>query len=162
MWLDHSNEIPHPYGRAFREDIDAFVRRLHIWATSVQRLQIQAYTLTRKRRTRVDQDRPYWIAQGRRETLMRALHTLKAMLHFPYNTCLFYFSVKEYISILEKWSTDAEEGSRRQRQHIELWKAEGEAQELPKITHALSTIVQAYIPDVVGTVSLDGKSLVNE
>jgi hypothetical protein len=74
--------------------------------------------------------------------------------------------LQEYLACLDKSGIDVEEerhaAEPRNGLPIEQWKAEGEAQELPRITRVLSRMMQAHTPDSVRhTLSLDGKNLVS-
>ncbi len=130
----------------------------------IQCLQTRAKHMNKKRRTR--NDRAHWIARGRQQALRCVSVRLFALEATYVASYTLYLALQEYLDCLGKYWIDAEEERQavepRNGLPIEQWKAEGEAYELPRIAHALSSIVQAHAPDSVRhTLSLDGKHLVS-
>src|SRR5579875_925308 len=64
-----------------------------------------------------------------------------------------YLALQDYLACLDKWCIDAQEERQtrgpRNGLPLEQWRAEGEAQELPKIVRLLSRMAQAHTPDFV-------------
>jgi hypothetical protein len=130
----------------------------------IQDLRGKANKLNKKRRT--CSDRAHWIARGRQRALWRVSAQLHAIEAASLTSYTLYLALQDYLACLDKWCIDVQEERQtrgpRNGLPLEQWRAEGEAQELPKIVRLLSRIAQAHTPDFVRhTLSLDGKYLVS-
>jgi hypothetical protein len=129
----------------------------------IQSLQIRENKRNKKRSTR--NDRVHWITRGRQQALRQVSTRLLAIEAASVTSYALYLALREYLTCLEKCCVDVQEERSAARPRkglpIEQWKAEGEAQELPRIVRVLSQIVQAHMPDSIHhTLSLDGKHLI--
>jgi hypothetical protein len=129
----------------------------------IQSLQIRENKINKKRSTR--NDRVHWITRGRQQTLRQASTRLLAIEAASMTSYALYLALREYLACLEKCCVDVQEerfaAKPRKGVPIEQWKAEGEAQELPRIVRVLSHMVQVHMPDSIRhTLSLDGKYLI--
>ena len=129
----------------------------------IQSLQIRENQGNKKRSTR--NDRVHWITRGRQQALRQVSTRLLAIEAASVTSYALYLALREYLACLEKCCVDVQEEYHAARPRkglpIEQWKAEGEAQELPRIVRVLSHMVQVHMPDSIHhTLSLDGKHLV--
>ena len=129
----------------------------------IQSLQIRENKINKKRSTR--NDRVHWITRGRQQTLRQVSTRLLAIEAASVTSYALYLALQEYLACLEKCCMDVQEEYHAARPRkglpIEQWKAEGEAQELPRIVRVLSHMVQVHMPDSIHhTLSLDGKHLI--
>ncbi len=136
-----------------RADIHTFIRDT----------QARAYTMNKKCRT--PNNREHWIARGRQQALWYTSTQLRRIETTHICSYTLYLALHEYLECMEKYCLDGEEERHAVRpkngQPREQWKAEGETQELARITSTLTHMVHAHTPDRVDhLLSLDGTTLV--
>jgi hypothetical protein len=128
-----------------------------------QRLQARANSIQKRCRTN---DRAYWKTRGQQRILRAVAGHLREICAQPSTAYVLFLVLKDYLGCLEKYAVDAEEEKRAARPGNDLsmqqWKSEGEAEVLPAIKQAITSIVETYRPlQVHHVLALDGERLVS-
>jgi hypothetical protein len=128
-----------------------------------QRLQARANTMQKRCHTN---DRAYWKMRGQQRILRAVAGNLREISTQPATAYVLFLALKDYLGCLEKYAVDAEEEKRAacpgNGLPMQQWKAEGEAEVLPAIREAISSIVKTHTPPkVCHVLALDGERLIS-
>lgn len=147
-------DVSSPTTRAtLHEKVDAHVRRFQAWANALDKKQCS------------HNDSRRWKARGSQETLRSVARHIKAMREQHGTSYALYKALKDYHECLDTCQVDALEDAKASRQRrgtpVERWKAEGEANVVPRICALLEQLVNEHAPrEDLFVLSLDGKELV--